>query len=406
MMTHFTFLAREQTGRIARGQLQAASPTGLKSLLHSMGLQLVSLEAVPEPARSLLDDCHPQRWLPPRSRDIEFALRQLAVMIRSGLNLLGALKALQSQTELVAFAAILGKVHQAVASGDSLAMALESHRVFPQIVVQLVSVGEQTGNLEQVLEQAAKYMTQRRTAIAEVRVALTYPAIVSVAAIGIAGYLIFAVIPELQKFLSAMGRKLPRMTQSLVDLAQWFQINGATACVFIAAAIGGLVVIAQWPPGRLWLDRWILKVPVIGGVLRLSATATLANSLSVMVSSGIKLVEALAVARRLQSNSYLAALLNGAADSVVRGKAFAPSLAIRDGFSPILGSMVEIAERTGHLDTTLAEVARFCDGELKSRIKRLSLLVEPAVIVVAGGIVGYVYIAFFMALMSAGGNFK
>ncbi len=405
-MSNYSYIARDQSGRIARGELFAESATGLKSLLHAQGMRLVSLEALPEPASSLFGDLSPRRWMPARSRDVEFALRQLAIMLRSGLNLLSALKSLQSQTDSVALAAILQTVHDRIARGDSLAKSLESHPVFPQVVVQLVSVGEKTGNLEQVLEQSATYMTQRRTAITEVRVALTYPAIVALAAIAIAGYLTFAVIPELQKFLSAMGRKLPRMTQSLVDFAQWFQINGGTVCVVFISLVVGLVLVTRWPPGRLWIDRWLLRIPVIGSVLRLSGTATLASSLSVMVNSGVKLVEAIDIAKKLQSNRFLASLLNNASNSIIRGKALSPTLAAREGFSPVLSSMIAIAEQTGHLDSTLDEVAKFCDTELKSKIKRMSQLVEPAVIVIAGGIVGYVYIAFFMALMSAGGNFK
>jgi len=405
-MSNYSYIARDRAGRIARGELFADTAEGLKTLLHAQGMRLVSLEALPEPSSSLLGNLSPRRWMPARSRDVEFALRQLAIMLRSGLNLLGAIRSLQSQTDSVAFAAILETLHGRLARGDSLANSLAEHPVFPQVVVQLVSVGEKTGNLEQVLEQSAQYMTQRRTAITEVRVALTYPAIVATAAIVIAGYLTFAVIPELQKFLGAMGRKLPRMTQSLVDFAQWFQINGGTFCVVFVSLIVGLVFVTRWPPGRLWIDRWLLRIPVIGNVLRLSGTATLASSLSVMVNSGIKLVEAIDIARQLQNNRFLAGLLTNASESIIRGKALAPTLAAREGFSPVLSSMVAIAEQTGHLDSTLDEVAKFCETELKSKIKRMSQLVEPAVIVVAGGIVGYVYIAFFMALMSAGGNFK
>ncbi len=405
-MMHFNYLARDRSGRVSRGVLQADSPPGLKSLLQSMGLQLVSLEALPAANATVLGDLDPRRWMPVRSRDVEFALRQLAIMIRSGLNLLSALKALHEQTELVRLAAILELVHRRVAKGDTLADSLADHSIFPPLVVQLTSVGEQTGKLDQVLEQASSYMTQRRTAISEVRVALAYPAVVATAAMVIAAYLIFAVIPELQKFLSAMGRKLPRMTQSLVDFAQWFHLHGSMLSVIALALIAGLVVITKWSPGRMWLDRWLLRVPLIGGIFRLAGTTTLANSLAVMVRSGIKLVEALSVAQRLQGNRYLATILGDAADSVVRGQAMAPSLSRRDGFSPILPSMISIAERTGQLDSTLEEIAKFCDVELKSKIKRMSQLVEPAVIVIAGAIVGYVYIAFFMALMSAGGNFK
>jgi len=405
-MSNYSYIARDRAGRIARGELFADSAIGLKTLLHAQGMRLVSLETLPEPASSLLGNLSPRRWMPARSRDVEFALRQLAIMLRSGLNLLNAIQSLQSQTDSVAFAAILETLHARITRGDSLANSLAEHPVFPQVVVQLVSVGEKTGNLEQVLEQSAKYMNQRRTAITEVRVAMTYPAIVAMAAIVIAGYLTFAVIPELQKFLGAMGRKLPRMTQSLVDFAQWFQINGGTVCVVFVSLTVGLIFVTRWSPGRLWIDEWLLRIPVIGNVLRLSGTATLASSLAVMVNSGIKLVEAIDIARQLQTNHFLAGLLTNASDSIIRGKALAPTLAARGGFSPVLSSMVAIAEQTGHLDSTLDEVAKFCETELQSKIKRMSQLVEPAVIVVAGGIVGYVYIAFFMALMSAGGNFK
>lgn len=403
---NFNYLARDRSGRVTRGALQADSPLGLKSLLQSMDLQLISLEALPEAGAAMLGELDPRRWMPIRSRDVEFALRQLAIMLRSGLNLLSALKSLVDQTELVRLKRVLESLHHRVAKGDTLATAMAEHNIFPALVTQLTSVGEETGKLDQVLEQASSYMTQRRMAISEVRVALAYPTVVATAAILIAAYLIFAVIPELQKFLSAMGRKLPRMTQSLVDLAQWFHLHGAMLGVIGLAVLVGLIAVAKWPPGRLWFDRWILQVPIIGGIFQLSGTATLANSLAVMIRSGIKLVEALNIAQRLQGNQYLAAKLSEASHSVVRGKAIAPSLAGRDGFAPMLSSMISIAERTGQLDATLEEVAKFCDVELKSKIKRMSQLVEPAVIVVAGGIVGYVYIAFFMALMSAGGNFK
>ena len=403
---NFTYLARDRSGRVSRGELHAKSPIELRSILQSMGLQLVSLNAAPHQIVTKLHQLDPRRWMPIRPRDIELALRQLAIMLRSGLSLHAALKTLHAQTELVALANVLQSVQRKVARGDSLADAMEEYRVFPQIAVQLVKIGEQTGTLQEVLEQAAEHLAARRSTVNEVRVALAYPSVVATAAIVIAAYLILAVIPELQKFLSAMGRKLPRMTQSLVDLALWLKLNGSMLSLVLLSLIVGFVVLVRWQPGRLWLDRCLLRVPVVGGILRLAGTATLANSLKVMIRSGIRIVDALAIAQRLQSNRFLAAILSQAGNEVMRGKPLAPTLANREGFIPMLASMVGIAEKTGQLESTLNEVARYCDVELKSKIKRMSQLVEPMVIVVAGGIVGYVYIAFFMALMSAGGNFK
>ncbi len=375
-------------------------------LLRSMGKQLISVEQSSDPIGSLLSELKPARWMPARSRDVELALRQLAVMLRSGLQLLSALDALRSQTSCDALRRVIDDVHSCVASGTSLADALEKHTVFPQLVVQLTHVGERTGSLDEVLEQAASYLEKRRMAISEVRVALAYPAVVTLAALVIAGYLILFVIPELQKFLGALGRKLPKMTQSLVDLAQWLQMNGSTLALLAFATLGAIVIAWRLPVTRLWIDQMILRLPVVGKVLRLAATSSLARVMVVTTQSGMRLVEALAVAVPLQSNQYLSRMVSQSQSAILRGKPLAPTLNAPAAFDPILPSMIEVAERTGELQSTLEEVAGYCDRELKSRIKRMSQLVEPAVIVIAGGIVGYVYIAFFMALMAAGGNFK
>ncbi|MGN6544326.1 MAG: type II secretion system F family protein [Aureliella sp.] len=408
-MLNFSYLARDRSGRLTRGAMTAESPTSLRASLQTLGLHLVSLEARPDRSlrwNVLLERLNPLQWLPPRSRDVETALRQMALMLRSGLDLLGALAAAADQSSSPALARILVRVGQSIKGGGALTTALARYAAFPPIAVQLIGVGEQTGSLDSVLEQAAEQMAARRASIAEVRAALAYPVLVATAAISIAVYLIFAVIPELQKFLSAMGRKLPRMTQSLVDLSLWCQLHGSSLVIFAVMSAMGLIVLTQWPPARMVMDRWLLRVPIIGGILRLAATATLAGSLAVMIRSGIKLVEALAIAERLQTNRFLAAQVVAAVEAVKRGKDFSQSLAARHGYAPMLPRMVAVAERTGELGAVLDDVAKFCQAELRAKIKRLSMLVEPAIIVLAGGIIGYVYLAFFMALMSAGGSVK
>ena len=408
-MPNYNYMARDRAGRILRGALIAESPNILRSTLQSLGMQLVSLDVRPEAMiswRAISQRCNPFRWLPPRSRDVEVALQQLAMMLRSGLDLLGALKTIKYQTSSPALARIMSQMIPEISRGQTLAAAMAQAAVFPPIAVQLVTVGEETGKLGQVLEQAAKHIAMRRTTVAEVRLALAYPVIVAVAAVAIAVYLVLAVIPELQKFLSSMGRKLPQMTQSLVDLSLWCQVNGATALVVLVSALVGLILVTQWPPGRMFIDACCLRLPIVGSILRLSGTATLAGSLAVMIRSGIKLVEALTITERLQANRVLAARVTAARQAVVRGEGFAQTLATPHGYVPMLASMLEVAQRTGQLEATLEDVAKYCQAELQAKIKRLSMLVEPAIIVFAGGIVGYVYMAFFMALISAGGHVK
>lgn len=408
-MPNYSYLARDRSGRITRGALAAETPSGLRAALHALGLQLISLEAGRTSLASRLKTLSLpdlRGWLRPSSRHVEVALRQLAMMLRSGLDLISALKTVQSQTESPALAAILSQMIAAIGGGESVTAAMARSAAFPPIAVQLASVGEETGKLGEVLEQAASHMAQRRAAIAEVRAALAYPVVVAVAALAIAVYLVFAVIPQLAKFLSAMGRKLPAMTQSLIDLSLWCQSHAATILVLLFATIAGAILALRWPPARLVIDRWSLRVPLIGSILRLSSTATLAGALAVMIRSGVQLVEALAVVQRQQTNRFLAKRLAAASQAVVRGEDLAQALTHRHGYAPMLPSMLEVAQRTGQLDATLDDVAKFCDAELKTKIKRMSMLVEPAIIIIAGSIVGYVYMAFFMALISAGGHVK
>ena len=407
-MNQFRYLARDQAGSLTRGTQVAESPQRLQSLLESTGLSLVSFSSSSAPTGfepSIKSNSLTQLWRP-SGRAVELALTQLAMMLRSGLDLRGSLQTVVEQSNSLPLAAALRAVIHAVENGQTLQDALSATRAFPEIVIQLVGVGETTGNLSSVLERAARHLAVRRTSINTVRMALAYPMLVATAAVSIAIYLIVAVIPELQKMLMAMGRRLPRMTQSLVDLSGWLQVYGGTCLVTFFTLTAALIAICFWPPGRLIIDRCLLRLPLIGSILRLSGTATLASSLAVMIRSGTRLVDALTIARRLQGNLALAMRVERAQQDVVGGQSLSRELARQPGYVPMLASMLNVAERTGQLEQSLEEVATYCDAELQNRIKRLSVMIEPAIIVFAGVIVGYVYMAFFMALMSAGGNIR
>ncbi|MEL7335167.1 MAG: type II secretion system F family protein, partial [Planctomycetota bacterium] len=295
------------------------------------------------------------------------------------------------------------QISEDVQEGDSLAEAMQRHRCFPLIAVQLARVGEATGNLDLVLQRAAEQMAARRETISTVRTAVAYPVFVGVAAIGVAGYLVVFVIPELEKFLSALGRRLPAITQSLLDLSIWIRTNGIAVVLVMIATIVAVFLTYRVPQARLVIDRYLLRIPVLGKVLRLAGTVTFASSLGVMLRSGITVLEALRTVEGLHSNTYLAQQVAEARESIIEGGALAPSLAGKHAFMPMLSSMVAVGENTGQLDTVLQRVTEFHENQLRSAIQKLSALIEPLTILIVGGIVGYVYLAFFMALFAAGG---
>lgn len=400
-MPNFAYAARDRSGRSLRGSVEAATPTAAADDLRNRGWVVVQIR--PEAARSDRSASGGVSWMPIRSSDIEVSLRQLAVMLRSGLTLLNALQTVAEQAPRVSVRRVWTDVSRRIQEGSGLAEAMAMHPQFSALVVQLVRVGEQTGHLEAVLVRAASGLEQRRKLRMQLVSALTYPAIVLLASIGVTIFMMVSVIPKLQQFLGAMGRQLPPMTQLLVDIStvvNTYWLHGAAMVVLMGGTIAAM---RSWPPSRFWMDRQLVRVPVIGILNRLAGTVLVSRGLSTLLRSGVTLLESLRTVERLTTNRYLANRVAQARDAVMQGGALASPLAAERAFMPMLAGMVAVGESAGTLDEVLEEVARFYEEELQRAIARLAALVEPAIILAVGGVVGFVYIAFFMALFAAAG---
>ena len=327
-------------------------------------------------------------------------------MLRSGLTLLTAIRTAAEQARRHRMRAAWDDVADRIQQGGTLTEAMAAHRCFPHMVVQLVRVGEQTGTLEQVLARAAEALERKRLLITQLATALFYPLIVFVSAVGVAAMMVFYVIPKLQVLLTALGRKLPPLTQRLMDVTNFFNTYLRSIGIGLLVLILVYVAVYLWPPGRLFIDRVALRVPIIGHLLRLAATVQFSHGLAILLRSGVTLVEALRTVERLHRNRFVAGLVAASREGVLGGGSLAPPLAAPGGFVPMLSKMVAVGETSGTLDDVLGEVARFHESQLQMTIRRFSAVIEPVIIVVVGGIVGFVYIAFFMAIYSTAGNYK
>ena len=400
-MPAFVYNVRDASGARRSGALESASSAAAAAELRGLGLLVITLEEAQQAA-------HARGWAPSellwiRSLDIEISLYQLATLLRSGLTLLSALRLVAEQAERGRLRRVWEEAVAAIEGGRTFADALSQHPCFNRLVVQLVSVGEQTGHLGPVLERAAMALEKKRTLRAGLLTTLMYPAIVFLLAIGLAVYMVMGVLPKLQIFLLAMGKKLPPMTQRLLDLSDWIQSNGVTTLIIAVSVIIALVMLFLWPPGRAVIDALALRIPLLGKAFRTAGTALFATSFSALLSSGVTLIEALRATERLMGNRRLASIVTTAREQVMQGEPLARHLDRPYGFMPMLPRMVAVGESSGTLDNVLDEVARFHEAQLDRLIKRLSALIEPAVIVTVGSVVGYVYISFFMALFAATG---
>lgn len=406
-MPTFRYSARDPSGLSHSGAIEAPSIAALASDLRSRGLLVIDAEPVVDGTSLRVETLHPRWWLRVSSFDVEIGFQQLATMLRSGLSLLASLRTVAEQARRARATAvwhdIADRIEQGATFGDALAA---QGGVFPDHAVQLVRVGETSGNLDAALRSGAEHLERTREMRLTVMNALAYPAVVTLLAVGVAGFMAFGVIPKIQKYIGGRGRSLPPVTQTLLDVTGFVQAWLPHGAVAFVATVLALVFIYRWPPGRLAMDSFALRTPVVGGVLRLAGTAVLARGLGVLLESGVTLLDSLKTAERLVGNRALGERIAAARESVLRGGTLAAALGGGRAFMPMLARMVAVGESTGTLAPVLGEVARFHENQLLASIRRMSVLIEPVVIIVVGGIVGFVYIAFFLALFSLAGNVR
>jgi len=349
----------------------------------------------------------------PAARDLADSLRQRGLMVvdihpiadgRRTPSLLSWLQTIADQTAHPGLRQVLRRLAHRIQAGAALADAMADHRCFPPLAVALVRVGETSGTLDDVLAHAAATMERTRLLRNDLLSALLYPAVVLLATVGVTIFMGFVTLPRIETLLQALGRRMPPMTQLLLDVSWLLRVYlpGTLTAMLLAGA--ALVLFWLWPPGRLRLGRLALRVPLIGHVLRLSATALLARVLGAMLQSGLNLVEALRAVEALYTNPHFVDRLGTARSAVLSGGSLAGSLDTRTAFLPMLGSMIGVGESSGTLDEVLAEVARFSEQQLQRRIQLLSALVGPVTILVVGAIVGFVYMSFFLAMFAATGG--
>ncbi|NLB69922.1 MAG: type II secretion system F family protein [Lentisphaerae bacterium] len=403
-MPVFEYKAVTPRGVIQESRREAASASSLAEELRGAGLAVISItESTDNRIKigKLPPKWHPSWLLPMTSLDVELGLQQLSSMLRSGVTMLQALKTIEEQAARPRASLVWKNVHETIHSGSALSDALNKHpKFFTADIVQLIRVGEFSGELDVVCLRASERLESRRNLKMMVANALIYPCIALLMALGVSGYLVAVVIPKISEFLGAGNVALPAMTQLLMNASTWLRANGLYIAVMFAASIATWFAVRLHSAGRELEDYILLKTPVIGRIFRLSGTATFAHGMGLLIESGVTLLDSLQVASQMMSNRRLGRRIDEAHERLIQGDSLAAALEQSPEFLPMLSRMVAVAETTGSLGSTFKEVALFHETILGITIKRLSVIIEPLMIFITGGIVGFVYVSFFMALFS------
>jgi type II secretory pathway component PulF len=403
-MPLFTYTARDRSGQQRIDAIESDNRESAIQALRAQGLLPLKIEELTKSsgnARSF--SLNPLAYRSFNASDIEHEFHQIAVMLRSGISLLDALNLILKHCR-IGSRSTWERLSKRIQQGSSFTDALREHKAFTEFTIQLIQVGEQTGNLNTVMDEAAKEVKASRKLKKQIMTALRYPAFSLLMAIGIVIFMLTSLIPEIKKLLQIMGKPMPPITKALIDTSDWVLANGVTVTVFFIVVIVTFVVFYNWSPTRLWIDKWALKIPVIGYVFRLSGTVVFSRAMGLLLRSGVVMVDALATMEKLHVNQYMASCITVARNRVLQGGSLSDQIEIESGYMPLFVQMMRVGENSGTLDDILLEMTDYHDELLQQAITTLVGMIAPAMTIFVGGVIGFVYAAFLVAMFSAAGG--
>jgi len=389
----FRYAAASPDGAVISGIANASAIGALHDILVDKDLQPISIT----PKKSLLQFEITAKKV--GKRDLMHLCRQLAVFIRSGIPVLDALAVLSEDSTDKVMGSALEGMRTSLEAGARFSEAASLYPgLFPPYAVEVLRSAELTGNLDIVLDQLADYLEREAETARKIKSALAYPIIVVCLALVVSTVLVVYVLPKFQGFFNSFHAKLPLPTRMLLTLGNELGKYGLylAGVLIIVGTVGFLV--SRTSGGRELKDRLILKIPVIGDMIHIAIVERFLRLLSSMVSAGVNLPEAVAVTTAATQNMLFRKRLTEARAAMMRGEGLAGPLAATGMFPGAARRMITVGESTGSLDDQLKAAAHYLDRDLEYKINRFTMLMEPAVIIVVGLIVGFVAIALVSAM--------
>ena len=335
--------------------------------------------------------------------DVALMTRQMATLLVAGLPLVDSLGVLMDQTEKKSIKSLLADIREAVRGGVSYSAVLEQYpKDFSPIYVHMVRAGESSGALDQILFRLAEFLEKQLALKNKVTNAILYPAIMLVVGTVILFFLVTFVVPKITAVFLHSKQALPWPTVVLMEVSRFCADYWMVILGFILATIWMMRRLLRTEPGRLVRDRVVLKVPLIGQVARMVSISRLASTLATMLSSGVQLLDALDVSRRVMNNRVLEQAVEEARQNIREGETIAEPLKRSGEFPPLVTHMIAVGEKSGEMEEMLRRIGQIFDGEVDRVITRFTSLLEPVMIVVMGVIVLFIVVAILLPIFEMG----
>ncbi len=405
-MKAYQYTALDANGQEVRGNVNADDRKDASTKLRNQGLYVIELNdgtsgpvMVTASKNNVMMAIREQ--LPIGSTDKIFYFKQLSLMLRAGMSLTDSLNTLIHLLSNPRMKKIVADILYRVRAGETFSHATAAAEIFPQMAEFMIRSAEASGELDAVLVRIADHMERRAKLQRDIITTAFYPMIVVLLGVGMFFFLVTSVIPEFAKFFRDSGKPIPPISQSLIDLGDFFGQYGVLILVLFVLLILSLMALYRTASGRLAMDTFTLRVPLIGGIVTFGSMSQLTWSLSMLLNSGLTAVEALDITGRLIPNRLISNNVFDARERVIRGQDLASSL-VATGITPLVQQLAGVGEKSGNLDRIMEEAGNFYEEALQVKSKLLGAMIEPAAILIIGSMVGFVYYAFLKTIFSVG----
>ncbi|HEC70154.1 MAG TPA: type II secretion system F family protein [Candidatus Omnitrophica bacterium] len=392
-MPLFEYRVRTKEGKIAKGLIEEVSLEKVRDFLHAEGLIIISItEKKGKARRATSGKVKPE--------EIVVFSRQLTTLIESGISLVQGLEILSEQIKNPYFKQVILDILRNVREGSSFHSALSKFpKVFSEFYISMVKAGEASGKLGEILNRVSGYIESSLALQRKIRSSLAYPVIVISMAIVITAFLILKVIPTFKGIFDVLGGRLPLPTRILIGMSnfsrRWF--------LFI---LGGLVVlgvvlkkISATPKGRKKIDERLLKLPIVGELIRKIAVAKFCRTFSTLISSGVPVLQSLDIVGKTSGNKVVEEAVVKAKKFVQEGESLSEPLSRSGVFPPMVIRMISVGEKTGKLEEMLAKIAQFYEEEVNTAVAGLTSMIEPLIIGFLGIVIGGIVVSLFLPIL-------
>jgi general secretion pathway protein F len=408
-MPVYQYKGYRNDGGAATGIIDAESPKVARVKLRKVGVFPTDMvEQGSAPAGSITGTSEKSAGRIGRSpalstTDVAMMTRQLATLLVAGLPLVDALGVMVDQTEKKSVKSLMADIREAIRGGSSYSAVLERYpREFSQIYVHMVRAGEASGALDQILFRLAEFLEKQLALKHKVTNAVLYPALMLIVGVSVLFFLMTFVVPKITAVFTSLKQALPWPTIVLMSLSNFLADYWAVILGGVGVIVWAVRRAMKTEAGQLTADRWVLKIPLMGEVARMVAISRLTSTLATMLASGVQLLDAMDVAKRVMNNRVLEHAVEAARQNIREGETIAEPLKRSGEFPALVTHMIAVGERSGEMEEMLRRIGHIYDGEVDRVITRFTSLLEPIMILVMGILVFCIVVAILLPIFEMG----